>query len=125
MNGDDQQPVSNAEPIEVVALMALAHAAGHDGPAWTRATDDLNVNLIVLRAGHSIAEHINAEVDVMLVGIEGSGQVTIDRLATELSAGQLVIVPKGAARSISPGGDRFAYLTCHKRRAGLWPSTQG
>ena len=125
MNHDDQQSDSDSSPVVVVSIAELAHAADHDGPAWSQATDDLNVNLVVLRAGRSIAEHINNEVDVLLVGIEGTGHVTIDGTAHELRAGQLVIVPKGTARSISPHGARFAYLTCHKRRAGLWPSAHG
>jgi mannose-6-phosphate isomerase-like protein (cupin superfamily) len=105
----------------ITSLLELAQSATQDGPAWSQTTDDMNVNLIVLRAGHSIAEHINAEVDVLLVGIEGEGSVTIDGTQEDLAAGQLVIVPKGSARSITPRGARFAYLTCHKRRAGLWP----
>jgi quercetin dioxygenase-like cupin family protein len=123
MNRNEQQGDASAGTGEIVSLAELALAVSHDGPAWSQATDDLNVNLVVLRAGHSIAEHINSEVDVLLVGIEGGGRVTIDGQGSELSAGQLVIIPKGAARSISPHGARFAYLTCHKRRAGLWPST--
>lgn len=123
MKHHEQERDASAGTVEVVSLAELALAASQDGPAWSQATDDLNVNLVVLRAGHSIAEHINSEVDVLLVGIEGGGRVTIDGHASELSAGQLVIVPKGSARSISPHGARFAYLTCHKRRAGLWPST--
>ena len=123
MKDNEQQGHSSAGATNVVSLAELALAASQDGPAWSQTTDDLNVNLVVLRAGHSIAEHINREVDVLLVGIEGGGRVTIDGHASELNAGQLVIIPKGAARSTSPHGARFAYLTCHKRRAGLWPTT--
>ena len=114
--------MTNDDTSELItSLLELAQSATQDGPAWSQTTDDLNVNLIVLRAGHSIAEHINAEVDVLLVGIDGEGSVTIDGSQHDFAAGQLVIVPKGAARSITPHGARFAYLTCHKRRAGLWP----
>jgi mannose-6-phosphate isomerase-like protein (cupin superfamily) len=108
--------------IDVVSLLETARAAQQDGPAWIRETDDLNVNLVVLRAGHSIAEHVNNEVDVVLIGVDGTGRVTIGGEAVELTANQLLIVPKGAARSIVPHGARFAYVTCHKRRTGLWPS---
>lgn len=109
---------------EVTALIELARSAGQDGPAWSQSTDDLNVNLVVLRVGHAIAEHINREVDVLLVGVEGRGRITIDGQTLELSASQLVIVAKGSARSITPLDDRFAYVTCHKRRAGLWPAVE-
>jgi quercetin dioxygenase-like cupin family protein len=118
--GDDSM-----SQIEVVSLLEAAQAAQQDGPAWTRETDDLNVNLVILRAGHSIAEHVNNEVDVVLIGVDGTGRVTIDGDAVELAATQLLVVPKGAARSIVPLGARFAYVTCHKRRAGLWPTSPG
>jgi hypothetical protein len=34
----------------------------------------------------------------------------------------VVIIPKGSQRAIHCDGDHFAYLTCHRRRAGLVPS---
>lgn len=110
--------------IDIVSLVEEAQAAQQDGPAWSLETDDLNLNLVVLRAGHSIAEHINNEVDVVLIGVDGHGRVTIDGVAIELDTGQLLVVRKGASRSITPLGARFAYVTCHKRRAGLWPSVK-
>lgn len=121
-----EHPTTNGDTSDhlVISLLEIARSAEQDGPAWSQSTDDLNVNLVVLRAGHSIAEHVNPEVDVLLLGIGGSGRVTIDGNSAELSAGQLVVVPKGFARSITPHGDQFVYLTCHKRRAGLWPTTR-
>ena len=65
-------------PGQMVDLDALVNAATAPGAAWTHQSDDLNVNLLVFASGEGIAEHVNAEVDVLLVGIEGTGAVTID-----------------------------------------------
>jgi quercetin dioxygenase-like cupin family protein len=111
-----------AEPeSDVVDLAALARAAIPPGPAWTHRSDDLNVNLVVFPAGEGVAEHVNAEVDVLLVGIAGAGLVAIDGLPRVLRAGQAIVIAKGARRWTQAVSDPFAYLTCHRRRGGLWP----
>src|SRR5215213_5986607 len=63
---------------EVVDLPALARSATAPGAIWTRQSQDLNVNLLVFASGQGVEEHANAEVDVLLIGIEGTGAVTID-----------------------------------------------
>ena len=106
----------------IADLGTIAAATAVRGPAWTLADRDLNANLIVLDSGQGIESHINNEVDVLIVGIAGQGSVTVDAAAYPLSAGRVVLVPKGSQRSISATTDRFAYLTCHRRRPGLWPT---
>ena len=108
--------------VEVVDLTGLARMGGERKPAWGLQTEDLNVNLIVLEAGGAIAEHTNTEVDVLLVVVEGAGTVEVDGRRHDLRQGQALVVPKGARRSIRCTGDSFVYLTCHRRRAGLWPA---
>jgi quercetin dioxygenase-like cupin family protein len=106
-------------------LAALASAATAPGSAWTRQSEDLNINLLVFASGEGVAEHINTEVDVLLVGIAGAGAVTVDGTRRVLRAGHALLIPKGANRGIQSESDPFAYLTCHCRRAGLWPSRPG
>ncbi len=106
----------------VVDLVAASQASAGSGPAWTHAGDDLNANLVVLTAGGGVAEHVNAEVEVLLVAVAGEGVVTLDGERHPLRAGQAIVIPRGARRAIAPHGDRFAYLTCHRRRGGLWPA---
>ena len=105
----------------VVADLAALAADGERRPAWKHDTEDLDLNLVVLGAGGEIAEHRNAEVDVLLVGVEGEGVVDVDGEGHAMRAGRAIVIPKGARRSIRGIGGRFAYLTCHRRRAGLWP----
>jgi quercetin dioxygenase-like cupin family protein len=117
----DERATPEQEQEGSVDLAARALATGGSGPVWTAASDDLNVNLIVLTHGAGIDEHVNTEVDALAVGVAGEGRITIDGRSLELGPGVLVMIPKGAARSISPLSDRFAYLTCHRRRGGINP----
>lgn len=105
----------------VMDLAALAESSTVQGPAWAYQCDDLNVNLLVFAAGDGVNEHVNAEVDVLLVGVAGDGVVEIDGAALSLGAGQAIVIAKGAKRAIHGTSARFAYLSCHRRRAGLWP----
>jgi quercetin dioxygenase-like cupin family protein len=117
--GDDGQAASGPP---VVDLAALARAAAAPGAAWSTQSDDLNVTLVVFATGVGVAGHVNREVDVLIVAIAGDGILEVDGVHRPLRAGQAVIVPKGARRAIRGASDPFAYLTCHRRRAGLWPS---
>ena len=113
---------SGGGDVGAVDLVALARAWTAEGAAWTRQSDDLNVNLLVFGAGGGVGEHVNAEVDVLVVGVAGEWVVEVDGRPWALRAGQALIVPKGSCRAIRAISDGFAYLSGHRRRAGLWPS---
>jgi quercetin dioxygenase-like cupin family protein len=70
-------------------------------------------------AGGGVGEHVNDEVDVLFVGVAGSGFVRVEEEEHPLSAGTLVFVPKGARRSTVALSEGFAYLTVHRRRDPL------
>ncbi len=90
------------------------------GVIWTlEHGGDLNANLVRFDAGGGVGEHVNEEVDVLFVGVAGSGSVRVDGEEHVLSAGMLVFVPRGARRSTSASSDGFAYLTVHRRRGPL------
>jgi quercetin dioxygenase-like cupin family protein len=105
-------------------LAAFTRAASAQGAVWTHQSEDLDVNLLVFALGQGVAEHVNDEVDVLLVGIAGAGAVTIDETRHIVRAGQALVIPKGARRSTHGVSAPFAYLTCHRRRAGLQPGRQ-
>jgi quercetin dioxygenase-like cupin family protein len=111
----------NSEP-EVVDLVAMTRSALEPGTAWAKQSDDLNVNLVVFTSGNGVSEHVNTEVDVLLVGVSGEGVVEVDGTAHRLRAGHALVIPKGARRGTRAESDAFAYLTCHRRRGGLLPS---
>lgn len=85
---------------------------------------DLNVNMLRFTGERGIEAHVNREVDVLIVALDGEGVLTVDGVPTALAAGDAVIVPKGTERSIRSNGDRFAYLTCHGQRRGLMPTVK-
>jgi quercetin dioxygenase-like cupin family protein len=102
-------------------LDELVAAAGRRaGVIWTlEGSDDLNANLVRFDAGGGVGEHVNDEVDVLFVGVAGSGSVRVDGEEHRLSAGTLVFVPRGARRSTGASSDGFVYLTVHRRRGPL------
>jgi quercetin dioxygenase-like cupin family protein len=101
---------------------ALLAAASHDGPIWSSSGEQLNVNLIRLSGGAGIEAHINAELDVTIVVVQGQGRLTLDGTERQLDAGDIVVIPRGVRRAIASAGGVFAYVTCHRRRAALMPS---
>jgi mannose-6-phosphate isomerase-like protein (cupin superfamily) len=109
-----------SEPAIVTFADLLAATAG-PGPLWTQSSADLNVNLITFDAGQGVPPHANHEVDVLIVVVAGDGFLEVDQVSRPIRAGQACLVPKGATRALRSGGGPFAYLTCHRRRAGLWP----
>jgi quercetin dioxygenase-like cupin family protein len=102
-------------------LNELAASAGDRvGVIWAlESSGDLNANLVRFDAGGGVGEHVNEEVDVLLVGVAGSGYARVDGEEYVLSAGTLVFVPRGARRSTVASSDGFAYLTVHRRRGPL------
>jgi quercetin dioxygenase-like cupin family protein len=69
---------------------------------------DLNVSLVQFTRGEGIGEHVNDEVDVLLVGVPGSGDVRINGTLHCLSSGTLILILKGARRSTRGTSTDFA-----------------
>jgi quercetin dioxygenase-like cupin family protein len=113
---------SPADQPAVVDLAALARSDELGRIPWSHQSADLSINLQVFDPGTETAEHVNREVDVLYVGIAGEGIVEIDRTPHRLTAGKAIVAPKGTPRALRGVGGRFACLSCHRRRAGLWPT---
>jgi quercetin dioxygenase-like cupin family protein len=112
---------TSASPKNLVNLKDIAVPAGNRvGVIWTLDTSsELNANLVRFGTGQGIEEHVNDEVEVIVLGVSGSGIVAVDREEHALSAGILVFIPKGARRSTVSASEDFAYLTVHRRRGPL------
>ena len=90
------------------------------GALWIlEGSEDLNANLIGFPVGEGVGEHVNGEVDVLVVGVSGEGCVSVDGRAHPLRAGVVVFVPKGTRRSTRSDSADFAYLSVHRRRSPL------
>jgi quercetin dioxygenase-like cupin family protein len=106
---------SDADRLDLRRFLPLAG----DGVHWTLERDgDLNVNLVHLDAGHEVGDHANDAVDVLLVGLDGTGEAVVDDQLHDLGPGVALHVPKGASRAVRAGALGFTYLTVHRRRPG-------
>jgi quercetin dioxygenase-like cupin family protein len=79
----------------------------------------LDANLVHLAAGREVAVHTEADLDVLLVVVAGTGTLRGDGPDTALSAGCVVWLPHGASRGLAASGDGLAYVTTHRRRPGM------
>ena len=89
------------------------------GPLWGMASADLNATLLSWPAGHEVAEHVNAELDVLIVVLEGGGTASVDGEHHALAAGCALLIAQGASRRITAGDGGLRYLSIHRRRGPL------
>ena len=104
-----------------VDLLAACGKLPHSGPQWSHESDDLDLTLLSWEQGRRIEAHHNREVDVVWIGIEGSGEVTIDGTVHHLRPGVALLIPKGCERALHSTAPRLSYLSVHRRRRGLMP----
>jgi quercetin dioxygenase-like cupin family protein len=95
-------------------------AAGLVGAVWSLPHDgDLDANLVRLDPGRRIGEHVNADLDVLIVVRRGTGEIVIDGVRHPIAAGDIALVRRGARRAIAAGPAELLYLTVHRRRGEL------
>ena len=92
------------------------------GLQWGEASEELNVNLLSWMCGKGIQSHVNVELDVCIIVIEGQGEATVDGETVELRPGTALTIPKGSERSIICQSERLTYYSIHRRRPGLMPN---
>lgn len=113
----------SAQPTSfLVDLMNICRQVGASGPRWSFESTDLDLTLLTWTAHQQIAPHVNNEVDVVLIGLDGMGEVQVDETAYHLTAGQAILITKGARRSLRCLSAQWSYLSVHRRRRGLWPT---
>ena len=66
-----------------------------------------------------MAEHVNAELDVLVVVLGGTGVAIVDGEAHAVAAGHALLVERGATRRITAGEFGMRYLSIHRRRGPL------
>jgi quercetin dioxygenase-like cupin family protein len=100
---------------------ALRHAR-YDGAIWSLNCEQLNVNLMRLSSGQGIPDHVNGDLDVLLVVFEGAGELRVDGEPLALGPGVALVIPRGARRAIRCLSGPLVYLTTHQQRGGLLPT---
>lgn len=112
------------EAARTPKILDLANilAGGGSGAILSHETTDLDINLVRFSHGSGVAEHINREVDVVLVVVQGEGTLEVDDVSYPLRPGISVVIPKGTMRSIqSAHSNVLGYLSIHRRRLPLLP----
>ncbi len=106
----------------LIDLPSWAREATQSGPIWSHESSDLDLTLLSWGAQQGISAHINDEVDVVLIGVAGVGEVIVNNEVYRLAPGQMLLIPKHAERSLWCTEARWSYLSLHRRRRGLWPT---
>ena len=106
--------------------LVARRGAGQIGALWRLAEPgrQLDANLVRLAPGDEVGEHVEGDLDVLLVVVGGGGELGIGHpgSGTErepLSAGTVVWLPRQSRRSLYAGPDGLVYLTTHRRRPAL------
>ncbi len=104
-------------------IIDLAGLRDGSGPLWGMQSDELNATLLAWPPGGGVGEHVNDELEVVMVVLSGSASVTLDGRERRLAAEQLLVLPRGARRAVKAGPGGVRYLSIHRRRAPLLPSS--
>jgi len=89
------------------------------GAVWGLESEDLNATLLAWGPGAALAEHVNAERDVLVAVVDGTATVTVGGESRELGPGEATIVAKGESRRIAAGPAGVRYVSAHLRRPRL------
>lgn len=100
-------------------LAHLAAIAESSGVQWSYECEDLDCTLLSWRQGEGVPEHLNREVDVLVIGLGGEGRLVLDGVPSVVGQGQAVLLPKNTVRSLTAVSERFTHLNVHKRRRKL------
>jgi mannose-6-phosphate isomerase-like protein (cupin superfamily) len=98
-----------------IDLMARSGA----GPLWGMASTDLNATLLAWPPGHEVTEHVNGELDVLVIVLDGNGSAIIDGQPHDLASGRAILIPRGTRRRITASDTGLRYLSVHRRRGPL------
>jgi len=79
----------------------------------------LDANIVRLAARDTIGEHVNDQLDVLVVVWSGSGELVVDDRRVPLRPGTIAHVERGARRSIAASDTGLTYLSTHPRRAAM------
>lgn len=94
----------------------------HTRNAWQPGTEELHMNVIVLREGEQIAKHVNQVLDVIVTCLRGSGTITLNENQIDVESGSIVLIKQGIERVIQAGSDGMVYTTVHRKRGGIMPT---
>lgn len=114
---------STALPRVVADTPALLQGVGPEdgGSIWQLqpTARDLDSNIIALPANDEIGLHIGPDLDVLILILQGTGELQTELNVLELQQGALVWLPRNAQRRFIAGPQGIQYLTVHQRKPTL------
>ena len=110
--------VARDDSFAVEGAVDLLCSSG-TGPLWGMASADLNATLLAWPPWHELAEHVNGELDVLVIVLDGHGSAIIDGKSHNLAAGSAILIPRGTRRRITADEVGSRYLSVHRRRGPL------
>jgi len=110
--------VAHDDSLAVEGTIDLLARSG-SGPLWGMASADLNATLLAWPPGHEISDHVNGELDVLVIVLDGNGSAIIDGESHDLASGNAILIPRGTRRRITASGTGLRYLSVHRRRGPL------
>ncbi|HZG03679.1 MAG TPA: hypothetical protein VE546_08910 [Streptomyces sp.] len=100
-----------------------AQASRDQGGALWRLTErdrQLDANLVRLPPGASVGEHVENDLDVLLLVVDGGGEIEDGAGGRQALAPKAVVwLPRTSRRALRAGPEGLVYLTVHRRRPGL------
>lgn len=120
--------ISKLTSTPIPSIIGDTHAIVSDArdPAATGAVwklqmrrRDLDSNIVRLQPETRIATHAGPDLDVLLIVLDGAGQLTTEIDTLDIQAGALAWLPRRSQRSFAAGPDGLTYLTIHQRRQAL------
>jgi hypothetical protein len=107
--------------VDVTALLA----AQDTGVLWS-STGQLQSNVVALAADGAVDEHVEDQLDVLLVVVAGAGRLTRSApgsapVEEQLRAPAVCLLPAGTRRSLLAGPTGLVLVTAHRARPPLMP----
>lgn len=113
---DKQLPQLVGDVAEVLAAPSDA-----SGSIWKLEphTRGLDCNIIAIAPGEEIGRHEGPELDVVIVVLEGAGELETEGETIALQQGSMVWLPKLSVRRFVAGYQGLRYFSVHTRKRGL------
>src|SRR5689334_22054685 len=92
---------------------------GPGGPLWGTSSEELNATVVEWPPGGGMPPHVNPERDVVLVVVAGGAELEVNGIVSQITAGDVVVLDRGATRRITAGAEGVRYVTVHHRREGI------
>lgn len=114
-DGTDGEPDTGGLVVDLGSAVV-----GSGGAIWSLPHGgDLDANLIRLDPDATIGEHLNNDVDVLILIQSGTGEITVNGTTHQVGSDHLALIPRTASRSVKAGTEGITYLSVHRRRGPL------